>query len=44
MYGDFFAVYRRLYQAVRDLFVLRESLIAAHSEVLRTTPVRTENL
>lgn len=44
MYRDFFAVYRGLYERLRTLFLDRERLIAAHSEVLRTVPVRSDNL
>jgi xylulokinase len=44
MYRDFFAIYRSLYDRLRDLFQEREGLIAQHSEVLRTALARTENL
>ena len=44
MYRDFFAVYRGLYSSLKELFVVREDLIARHAEVLRTQPARTENL
>lgn len=44
MYGDFFGVYRSLYESLKDLFAERAVLIARHAEVLRTQPARTENL
>jgi sugar (pentulose or hexulose) kinase len=44
MYQDFFGVYRELYERLRELFVAREALIREHASVLRTSPVRTENL
>lgn len=44
MYRDFFAIYRALYERLRELFQLREGLISQHSEVLRTALSRTENL
>ena len=44
MYRDFFVIYRELYQQLRPLFALRETLIDQHSEVLRTTLTRSENL
>jgi sugar (pentulose or hexulose) kinase len=44
MYRDFFAVYRELYERLQPLYSTRERLIAEHSEVLRTTLTRTENL
>ena len=44
MYADFFQIYRGLYEQLRDLFVVRAELIAAHGEVLRTELERRENL
>jgi sugar (pentulose or hexulose) kinase len=44
MYRDFFAIYRGLYDQLRELFVSREALIAQHAEVLRTGLARSENL
>jgi hypothetical protein len=44
MYRDFFVVYRELYERLRDLFGTRETLIAQHAEVLRTSLSRSENL
>jgi xylulokinase len=44
MYRDFFAIYRELYARLGPLFEAREGLIAEHSEVLRTTLTRNENL
>jgi xylulokinase len=44
MYRDFFAIYRGLYDQLRELFVTREGLIAQHAEVLRTSLSRSENL
>ena len=44
MYRDFFAVYRDLYDRLQPLFVERAALLEEHSEVLRTTLTRTENL
>ncbi len=44
MYRDFFAIYRGLYDQLRELFVAREGLIAQHAEVLRTSLSRSENL
>lgn len=44
MYQDFFGMYRSLYGSLQDLFSTRAALISRHSEVLRTEPIRTENL
>ena len=44
MYRDFFAIYRGLYDQLRELFVTRDALIAQHAEVLRTGLARSENL
>ena len=44
MYRDFFGVYRQLYERLQPLFEVRERLIAAHGEVLRTELARSENL
>jgi xylulokinase len=44
MYRDFFGIYRQLYERVQPLFDVRERLIAAHGEVLRTELARSENL
>ena len=44
MYRDFFAIYRGLYDQLRELFVSRDALIAQHAEVLRTGLARSENL
>jgi hypothetical protein len=44
MYQDFFGIYRQLYERLQPLFEVRERLIAAHGEVLRTELARSENL
>lgn len=44
MYRDFFGIYRELYQRLQSLFEVRERLIAAHGEVLRTELAWSENL
>jgi sugar (pentulose or hexulose) kinase len=44
MYGDFFGLYRELYERLAPTFQTREDLIARHSEVLRTVLARSENL
>ena len=44
MYRDFFGVYRQLYERLQPLFEVRERLIEAHGEVLRTELARSENL
>jgi xylulokinase len=44
MYRDFFGIYRQLYEQLRPLFSVRERLIAAHGEVLRTELAWSENL
>lgn len=44
MYRDFFSLYRELYERLAPTFATRETLIARHSEVLRTVLARSENL
>lgn len=44
MYRDFFSLYRELYERLAPTFASRETLIARHSEVLRTVLARSENL